>query len=230
MPLIGRSVDPPTYDRPSMCGIAGITFRDGRPIDPAVLGAMAASIAHRGPDGEGIYSDADAAPSIGLVSRRLAIIDIDHGDQPMSTEDGAFTIVYNGELFNADEVRRELTAAGHRFRSACDTEVVLRGYAEWASAVLDRLNGMWAFAVWDRPRRELFLARDRLGVKPLVYAQTPDALVFGSEIKALTASGLVSRELDVTALPHYLSFFAVPEPYSLVRGVRRLPAGHTLTV
>jgi asparagine synthase (glutamine-hydrolysing) len=191
---------------------------------------MATALAHRGPDGEGFHTDDETAPSVGLASRRLAVIDIAGGDQPMSTEDGAYTIVYNGELFNAEEVRHELETRGHRFRTRCDTEVVLRGYAEWGDAVLERLNGMWALAIWDSAERRLFLARDRLGVKPLVYADTPDGLVFASEIKALTASGLVSRELEPDALPYYLSFFAVSEPHSLVRGVRRLPAGHTLTV
>jgi asparagine synthase (glutamine-hydrolysing) len=213
-----------------MCGIVGICSRDGRPVEGDMLRRMAAVLAHRGPDGEGFHVDDRAAPSAGLASRRLAVIDITGGQQPMSTEDGAYTIVYNGELFNADEVRRQLESRGHRFRSKCDTEVVLRGYAEWDDAVLDRLNGMWAFAVWDGARRRLFLARDRLGVKPLVYAETPAGVVFASEIKALTASGLVPRELNPDALPFYLSFFAVSEPHSLVRGVRRLPAGHALTV
>jgi asparagine synthase (glutamine-hydrolysing) len=213
-----------------MCGIAGMVFRDGRPVDADLLRAMGESLAHRGPDGEGFHVDVEGAPSVGLVNRRLAVIDVEDGDQPMATEDGAHTIVYNGELFNADEVRGALTSAGHRFRTRCDTEVVLRGYAEWGAGVLDRLNGMWAFAIWERHERRLFLARDRLGVKPLVYAETPEGLVFGSEIKALIASGLVRRELDIATLPHYLSFFAVPEPHSLVRGVRRLPAGHTLTL
>jgi asparagine synthase (glutamine-hydrolysing) len=213
-----------------MCGIAGICSTDGRPVDEVALRRMAAVLAHRGPDGEGVHIDDWAAPSAGLASRRLAVIDIAGGGQPMSTEDGVYTIVYNGELFNGDEVRRELAARGHRLRSHCDTEVVLRGYVEWGDAVLDRLNGMWGFAIWDGARRRLFLARDRLGVKPLVYADTPAGLVFASEIKALTASGLVPRALDRDALPYYLSFFAVSEPHSLVRGVRRLPAGHTLTV
>jgi asparagine synthase (glutamine-hydrolysing) len=213
-----------------MCGIAGLYFVDGRPLDREVLRRMAESMAHRGPDGEGIFTDDSGSPSVGLVSRRLAIIDIPGGGQPMSTEDGAHTLVYNGELFNAEEVRRRLESSGHRFRSRCDTEVVLRGYAEWGQEVVERLNGMWAFAVWDRPRRALFLARDRLGVKPLVYARTHSGLAFGSEIKALTASGAVERRVHHKALPFYLSQFAIPEPYSLIEGVRRLPAGHTLTV
>ena len=213
-----------------MCGIAGICSRDGGRIDEAGLKRMGAALAHRGPDGEGIHLDRGGAPSVGLVSRRLAVIDVPGGAQPMSTEDDRHTIVYNGELFNADEVRRELETRGHGFETRCDTEVVLRGYAEWGGAVLDRLNGMWAFALWDATERRLFLARDRLGVKPLVYAETPEGFVFGSEIKALTASGLVARDLDLSALPFYLSFFAVSEPHSLVRNVRRLPAGHAMTV
>jgi len=144
----------------------------------------------------------------------------------MSTENGDVTIVYNGEVFNADEVRRELESDGHRFRSRCDTEVVLRGYARWGTDVLSRLNGMWAFAIWDRPARRLVLARDRLGVKPLVYADTSGGVAFASEIKALLASGLVPRQVDLAALPDYLSSFVVPEPMTLLRGVRRLPAGH----
>ncbi|MEJ7825435.1 MAG: asparagine synthase (glutamine-hydrolyzing) [Solirubrobacteraceae bacterium] len=210
-----------------MCGIAGIHHADGRPIDRRALQRMGDSIAHRGPDGEGTFVGEDR-PSIGLMSRRLAVIDVAHGDQPM-THEGA-TIVYNGEIFNTAELRAELEAAGHRFRTTCDTEVVLHGYVAWGADVLQRLNGMWALAIWDEPRRRLFLARDRLGVKPLVYAETKDGLVFGSEIKALMASGLVERELDTAALPHYLSSFTVPEPQTFVRGVRRLPAGHTLTV
>jgi asparagine synthase (glutamine-hydrolysing) len=210
-----------------MCGIAGILRYGGERVDERRLARMAAVLAHRGPDGEGFHVE-HGDPSIGLASRRLAIIDIPGGAQPMSTEDGLFTIVYNGEIFNAGEVRQELEAVGHRFRSRCDTEVVLRGYAQWGPPVLEHLNGMWAFAVWDRAARRLFLARDRLGIKPLVYASTPAGLVFASEIKALLASGLIERSLDFTALPHYLSAFVIPEPYSLYRGVRRLVAGHYL--
>src|SRR4051794_40750222 len=212
-----------------MCGIAGIMRRDGAPVDPALLRRMSDALAHRGPDGEGGYVDDGGRVSVGLASRRLAVIDIPGGAQPMSTEDGACTVVYNGELFNADEVRADLQSAGHRFRSRSDTEVVLRAYVQWGDALVERLNGMWAFAVWDGTRHRLLLSRDRLGVKPLVYAETPAGLVFASEVKALIASGLVGRELDPASLPDYLSFFAVPEPHSLVRGVRRLRAGHLLT-
>src|SRR3954447_13187321 len=212
-----------------MCGIAGMYFGDGRPIDRTALERMGEAIVHRGPDSAGFYVES-GAPSVGLVSRRLAVIDVEGGDQPMTVADGAFSIVYNGELFNAAELRLELEAAGHRFRTRCDTEVVVRGYAQWGRAVLDRMLGMWAFCVWDRDARTLFLARDRLGVKPLVYAQLPGGVVFASEIKALIASGLVERRLDPEPLPHYLSAFAVPEPYTLVKGVRRLRAAHALEV
>lgn len=211
-----------------MCGIAGILHFDGRPIDRRALDAMSESLAHRGPDGDGVFID-DGPPSVGLASRRLAVIDIPDGKQPMSIDEGAFTIVYNGELFNAAELRAELQARGSaRFATRSDTEVVLRGYAEWGTGLLERMNGMWAFALWDRRRRRLFIARDRLGVKPLVYTAFGGGIAFGSEIKALTRSGVVQRRLDVSALPHYLSFFAVPEPYTLIEGVRRLPAGHAM--
>src|SRR4051795_9204768 len=204
-------------------------FGDGRPIDRQALERMGEAMVHRGPDSDGLHAET-GTPSLGLVSRRLAVIDVEGGDQPMTIADGAFTIVYNGELFNAAELRLELEAAGHRFRTRCDTEVVVRGYAQWGRAVLDRMLGMWAFCVWDRDARTLFLARDRLGVKPLVYAQVGGGVVFASEIKALMASRLVERRLNPEPLPHYLSAFAVPEPYTLVKGVRRLRSAHALEV
>jgi len=222
-----KRVSRPAHE--TMCGIAGIYFADGRPIDRLALQRMGDAIAHRGPDAEGMHVET-GIPSVGLVNRRLAVIDVDGGDQPITIGDGAFTIVYNGELFNTVELRRELEAAGHRFRTQCDTEVVVRGYAEWGRSVLDRMLGMWAFCIWDRNARTMFLARDRLGVKPLVYAQLPSGVAFASEIKALVASGLVERDLDPHALPYYLSAFAVPEPYTLIGGVRRLPSAHALEV
>src|SRR3954452_18197905 len=212
-----------------MCGIAGMYFSDGRPIDRAALERMGEAIVHRGPDAEGLHVET-GDPSVGLVSRRLAVIDVEGGDQPITVADGAFSIVYNGELFNARELRGELEAAGHRFRTRCDTEIVVRGYAQWGRGVLDRMLGMWAFCVWDRDARTLFLARDRLGIKPLVYAEVAGGVVFASEMKALVASGLIERRLDPGPLPHYLSAFAVPEPYTLVKGVRRLRAAHALEV
>src|SRR3954462_5860763 len=204
-------------------------FGDGRPIDRQALQRMGEAMVHRGPDSDGLHAET-GTPSLGLVSRRLAVIDVEGGDQPMTVADGAFSIVYNGELFNGPELRAELEAAGHRFRTRCDTEVVVRGYAQWGRAVLDRMLGMWAFCVWDRDARTLFLARDRLGVKPLVYAEVAGGVMFASEMKALIASGLVERRLDPEPLPHYLSAFAVPEPYTLVKGVRRLRSAHALEV
>ncbi|MDA8067653.1 MAG: asparagine synthase (glutamine-hydrolyzing) [Actinomycetota bacterium] len=212
-----------------MCGIGGIYSPEGRPIQQDVLKRMGDSIAHRGPDGEGFFLEA-GLPSVGFVNRRLAVIDVDGGRQPMTVEDGAYTVVYNGELYNTEPLRRELEAHGHRFRTRCDTEVVVRGYAQWGPSVVDHLDGMWAFAIWDRPTRALFLARDRLGIKPLVYAIVDGDLVFGSEIKAIFASGLLDPEFNPTPLPHYLSAFAVPDPYTLFRGVRRLEAGHAMVV
>ncbi|HEY2653504.1 MAG TPA: asparagine synthase (glutamine-hydrolyzing), partial [Solirubrobacteraceae bacterium] len=210
-----------------MCGIAGICHLDGRPIKPETVHAMSRALAHRGPDDEGTFVF-DETPSVGLASRRLAVIDVDGGHQPMSIDDGALTTVYNGELWNAGELRRELESRGRRFRTRCDTEVLLHGYAVWGTGMLEHLNGMWAFAIWDRDRRRLFVARDRLGVKPLVYAPLTNGIAFASEIKALTQAGLVQRRLDPTVLPHYLSFFAIPEPHTPLEGVQRLEAGHAL--
>ena len=212
-----------------MCGIAGICHLDGRPIERKVLHAMSRALAHRGPDDDGEFV-CDGIPSVGLASRRLAVIDLEGGHQPMSIGDGALTIVYNGELWNAGELRRELESRGRRFATRCDTEVLLHGYVEWGLDVLEHLNGMWAFAIWDRDRRRLFMARDRLGVKPLVYAPVRNGIAFASEIKALTQAGLVERRLDPSALPHYLSFFCVPEPHTLIESVRRLPAGHAIVL
>jgi asparagine synthase (glutamine-hydrolysing) len=212
-----------------VCGIAGICHLDGEPIEAETLRAMGQALAHRGPDDEGTFV-CDGIPSVGLASRRLAVIDIAGGHQPMSIDDGALTIVYNGELWGARELRRELESRGRRFRTQCDTEVLLHGYAVWGPDVLKHLNGMWAFAIWDRNERRLFIARDRLGIKPLVYAPLRTGVAFASEIKALTRSGLVARRLDPSALPHYLSFFAIPEPHTLIEGVRRLPAGHAIVL
>jgi asparagine synthase (glutamine-hydrolysing) len=212
-----------------MCGIAGICHHDGQPIDVETLRTMSEALAHRGPDDDGAFA-CEGIPSVGLASRRLAVIDVDGGHQPMSVDDGALTIVYNGEIWNAAELRRELESRGRRFTTRCDTEVVLHAYAFWGLDVLERLNGMWSFAIWDRDRRRLFIARDRLGIKPLVYAPLRNGIAFASEIKALTQAGLVERRLDPAVLPYYLSFFAIPEPHTLIQGVRRLAAGYAILV
>src|SRR5687767_3785047 len=164
-----------------MCGIAGLLRQDGRPVDGELLRRMTDVLAHRGPDGHGFHVDG----AVGLGHRRLSIIDLATGSQPMATADGALWISYNGEVYNFQELRRELMALGYEFRTTSDTEVILQGYRAWGVEVLGRLRGMFAFAIWDRPARRLLLARDRVGIKPLVYAWDGTCLRFGSEIKAI---------------------------------------------
>lgn len=207
-----------------MCGIAGIAGAQ----EDAWIEAMSAGIVHRGPDDDGVYRDRDAG--LALAMRRLAIIDIESGRQPMRTPDGRFTIVYNGEIYNAAALRAELEAAGGRFATDhSDTEVLLRLYARHGEACLDRLNGMFAFAVHDRERGTLFLARDHAGIKPLYYTEQGGRFAFASELKALLALPFVGRELDRASLSHFMSLMYVPGEDSILRGVRRLPAGHSLT-
>lgn len=210
-----------------MCGIAGVLNLDGQPASPAILRKMADAIAHRGPDGEGYYTDGP----VGLCHRRLAIIDLSPaGHQPMMTLDGRYVLTYNGEIYNFQELRLELEARGYQFRSRTDTEVLLYAFAEWGEEALDRCNGMFAFAIWDRSRRELFLARDRYGVKPLYYSQRGHTLLFGSEVKALLAHPAVCAELDREALLEYFTFQNLFTDRTLFAGVRLLPAGTYMRV
>jgi asparagine synthase (glutamine-hydrolysing) len=204
-----------------MCGIAGLFDRTTTEIPKRPVEAMLAALLHRGPDGVGQLD----APGVSIGNTRLAIIDLAGGDQPMSTADGRFSVVFNGEIFNASTLRSELIGRGRRFRTTCDTEVVLEAYAMWGEAAFDRLNGMWAVAIWDAVDRSLLLCRDRLGVKPLVWAQSGGRLAFSSEIRSLLASGLIERELDFEALPFYLASFAAPDPLTFLKGVHRLEAG-----
>jgi len=206
-----------------MCGIAGVLGPGGREALPGMLGA----IAHRGPDDEGAWHD--EAAGVALAHRRLSIIDTSAaGHQPMVR--GALCIVYNGEVYNYAALRTELEALGETFHSHTDTEVILAGYARWGAAVLPRLRGMFAFAVWDGERGELFLARDRFGIKPLYHATLGGSLLFASEIRSLLASGRVPRVADPQAVWDYLSHGAVPQPRTIVRGVQALPAGHWMRV
>jgi len=208
-----------------MCGIAGVLELDGAPVSRVRLQAMADSLAHRGPDGEGLFTDGD----LGFAHRRLAIIDLSPGGrQPMQTDDGRYVITYNGELYNYRELAAELQSLGRRFRSRSDTEVVLAAVAEWGVGALDRFNGMFAFAVWDRDRRELLLARDRYGVKPLYWARVGDTFVFGSEVKALLAQGAYRPAMDVEGLLEYFTFQNFLTDRTLFEGVRLLPAGSYL--
>ncbi len=209
-----------------MCGIAGI-FHPGtpKPVDPNRIQAMIAALAHRGPDGDGIWT----APGVGLGHRRLSIIDLEGSPQPMS--DGELTISYNGEIYNFAELRADLIAGGARFRTAGDTEVLLHGWRAWGPSMLDRLNGMFAFAIHDAGARALFLARDRLGVKPLHYVELADGSVaFASELKGLLANPLVRRAPDLSAVEDYMALGYVPDDACLVAGVKKLAAGHFLLI
>ncbi len=207
-----------------MCGIAGY-FSLTEPRDEAPdLERMTRLLAHRGPDDEGYYRE----PGLGLGMRRLSIIDLMTGDQPIANETGDVQVVFNGEIYNYRELRSRLEARGHRFGTRSDTEVLVHGYEEWGVELPRHLRGMFAFALWDRVERRLFLARDHFGIKPLYYAEVGGQLVFASEIKSLLAAG-VARDVDPRALDQYLSFLYIPEPRTIFRTVRALPAGHTLT-
>jgi asparagine synthase (glutamine-hydrolysing) len=210
-----------------MCGIAGVLHRDPRrPADVDRVAAMCDVIAHRGPDDYGVFVDGP----VGLGMRRLSIIDLAGGRQPMQTPDGRFTIVFNGEIYNHREVRRALEAQGHRFETSSDTEVILHAYQTFGPACLQRLNGMFAIALWDATERTLFLARDRLGIKPLYIYETASELLFGSEIKSLFTAGDVSRDLNVEALRYFLRYGYVPSSTSLLSGVRQLLPGHFMRI
>lgn len=185
---------------------------------------MTRTLAHRGPDGEGYYN----ADGIALGHRRLSVIDLETGQQPMTTSDGRYTIVFNGEIYNFRELRKELEARGARFRTRSDTEVLLEAYAAWGKDALPKLRGMFAFAIWDAKERLLFLVRDRLGLKSVYFAQAGNSLIFASEIKGLLAHPQVSREIDFLALDDFLTYLYVPAPRTIFRGVRELPPGHWL--
>lgn len=209
-----------------MCGIAGFVERRGIAADRRIVERMTATLRHRGPDGDGFHVDGPAA----LGHRRLAIIDLDTGAQPMANEDGSIWVTYNGEIYNEPELRRDLEARGHRFRTRSDTEALVHLYEEDGPDFVRRLNGMFALALWDGPRQRLVLARDRMGQKPLYYAQTRSGgLVFGSEPKALLAHPEVPRRLDQAGLARYLFYEYLPAPHSIWETMRKLPAAHTLT-
>ena len=209
-----------------MCGICGLATRspDER-VDRKMLARMTGVMAHRGPDSEGFHS----GEGVGLGARRLSIIDLDGGHQPISNEDDTITVVCNGEIYNFRELRRELEAAGHCFRTNTDTEVLVHLYEDYGVELLKKLRGMFAFALWDSLGRTLMLARDRLGIKPLYYAEAASGLYFGSEAKSILISGSVERALNPDALKMLFSFGFVISPMALAAGVKRLPPGHYLT-
>lgn len=206
-----------------MCGIAGYVNFDGSGADASVLRDMIRMVRHRGPDGEGDYNGAHA----GLAHARLSIIDLDGGRQPMCNEDRTLWITFNGEIFNYLELREELIKRGHRFATRSDTETILHLYEDEGEACVHRLNGQWAFAIWDVNRRELFLSRDRLGIRPLYYTTAGRTFLFASEIKSIFAHRAVSRRIDLKALDEIFTFWAALPPRTIFEGVRELPPGHS---
>jgi asparagine synthase (glutamine-hydrolysing) len=211
-----------------MCGISGIfDTREARPVDEATLRAMNDVQRHRGPDDEGFHIE----PGVGLGHRRLSIIDLSTGQQPIYNEDDSVVIVFNGEIYNFMELRRELEGHGHRFRTRTDTEVIVHGWEQWGRDCVRRFRGMFAFALWDRNRGELFLARDRLGKKPLYYSLLGDGrLIFASELKSLLRHGGVRRDVDPCAVEEYFSLGYVADPRCILSSVRKLPAAATMVV
>jgi asparagine synthase (glutamine-hydrolysing) len=208
-----------------MCGICGLIYTDPqRRVAEPLLARMNETIRHRGPDDAGAHIDGPA----GLAMRRLSIIDVAGGRQPMHNEDGSVWIVFNGEIYNYRTLREELAGQGHAFVTQSDTETIVHAYEEYGPGCVAKLNGMFAFAIWDARLRRLMLARDRLGIKPLYYDHNPDRLVFGSEIKPLLASEHVRRDLDFEGLYQYLTYLYIPAPSTIYAGVKKLPAGHTL--
>ena len=208
-----------------MCGIAGIVYFDpSRSVDEDILKRMTDAIRHRGPDAQGFYT----AGSIGLGSCRLRIIDLSTGDMPLSNEDCSVWIVHNGEVYNFQELRVDLEARGHQFQTSTDTEVILHLYEELGEQCADKLRGMFAFAIWDARERQLLLARDRVGQKPLFYYVTDEMLLFASEIKALLEHPAVPREMDQVSLVEFLRYGYVPAPRTMFEGIQKLPPAHTL--
>lgn len=213
-----------------MCGICGIYNLDGRPADKSLLHSMNNTLVHRGPDDEGYYVNAGrkGRGNVGLGHRRLSIIDLDSGKQPMGNEDGSVQVAFNGEIYNFLELRQQLQSRGHLFRTRSDTEVLVHGYEEWGVECVHRFRGMFAFAIWDEKKKILFLARDRLGIKPLYYYCDEHRIIFASELKAILEDHTVSKDLDLEAFSDYLSFGYVPCPKTIFKSIRKLPPGHVL--
>lgn len=211
-----------------MCGIVGIfDIRDTKPIDRELLSRMNKTQYHRGPDEGGIHTE----PGIGLGHRRLSIIDLTSGKQPLFNENGSVVVTFNGEIYNFPELAKELKNLGHVFKTHSDTEVIVHAWEEWGEECVNRFRGMFAFAVWDRNTNTLFLARDRIGKKPLYYALLPnDLFVFGSELKSLLVHPNISREIDPTAVEDYFALGYIPDPKTIYRNVHKLPPAHTLLI
>lgn len=210
-----------------MCGICGqLVSNPAQAADGELLQRLNATIRHRGPDSEGYYVN----ESVGLAISRLAVIDVTGGQQPIYNEDGAIVVVFNGEIYNFRELRAELEKLGHRFRTQSDTEVIVHGYEQWGDGAVTRFNGMFAIALWDKPRQRLLLVRDRMGKKPLYWHWSKHGLLWGSEAKAVLAAPWVERLINPIALHHYLTLQYVPDPLTIFDGMNRLPAAHKLVV
>jgi asparagine synthase (glutamine-hydrolysing) len=209
-----------------MCGICGICDFEGRPIEPESVRRMNQTLVHRGPDDEGIY----VAPGVGFGFRRLSIIDVEGGHQPISNEDGSVWVMLNGEIYNFQEIRQDLIQRGHHFTTRSDTETIVHLYEECQEQCFSKLRGMFAIAIWDSRERKLLLARDRVGKKPLFYTAGTKRIMFGSEMKALTAGDSLSRDIDHQALADYFSLGYVPAPKTIYRAVRKLLPGHYLVM
>jgi asparagine synthase (glutamine-hydrolysing) len=207
-----------------MCGICGIVSSDGR-ADLEAVGRMSGRLVHRGPDDDGTFHEGRVA----LAARRLSIIDLDHGHQPIANEDGSAVVIQNGEIYNYRELKRELEGRGHRFATDCDTEVLVHLYEEHGDAFVERLRGMFALALWDKRRQRLLLARDRFGIKPLYYRAVGGGLSFASELKAMLEQPGFSREIDPRAVSAYLAFNSIPAPLTIFAEARKLPPGNLLT-
>jgi asparagine synthase (glutamine-hydrolysing) len=206
-----------------LCGIAGFTHRNGCP-DPERILKAAATLGHRGPDQTGVFRSS----SVSMGAARLKIVDLDAGDQPLTTADGDATIVFNGEIYNHKQLRAELEQRGYQFRTNCDTEVALYSFVEWNTDCFSRLRGMFALAVWTESSRTLALARDCMGIKPLYVARCNGDLFFGSELKAILFHPQIERRLSLAGLDCYLSLNYVPSPLTLVEGIEKLAPGSWL--
>src|SRR5579872_5062492 len=210
-----------------MCGIVGVIQRDGQsPVSAATIEAMCGTIVHRGPDDQGLI----CTGPVGMGMRRLSIIDLAGGHQPMFNEDGAIAVVFNGEIYNYPELKQELAGAGHVFRTHSDTEVLVHGYEEWGDDLPRRLNGMFAFSIWDSRRKRMFLARDHVGIKPLYIYEDREKIAWASEVKALLTVPGITAAVDPAALVDFLTLGYVPATRTMFGGIRKVPAAATVVI
>jgi len=211
-----------------LCGITGIFYKDGRKVNPELLKKMTDCLVHRGPDEQGLYiNDGTGCPgNVGLGHRRLSIIDLASGQQPLSNEDGSIWIAFNGEIYNFQILKKDLEQAGHVFKTSSDTETIVHAYEQWGTDAIARLRGMFSLAIWDEKQQQMILARDRLGKKPLYYLMDDQRLLFGSEIKAILEHPDIDQAIDLTAFSDYLSLLYVPNPKTIYCSIRKIPPGH----